>query len=201
MKTNYNTTIQGQKIVLVPYRREHVEQYHTWMQCPQLQEATASEPLTLQEEYEMQQKWAEDEDKCTFILLDRSLPDTPGTGKHGGGMAGDVNFFFNDHDDHSVAEIEIMVAEHGSRRNGLATEALNLFMAYGAGVLGVTKFQAKIGETNTASLALFVEKLGYQEVSRSAVFKEVTLELAVEGEMQQRLQAAAKELKLGTYDQ
>jgi len=59
------------------------------MKDPALQEATASEPLTLAEEYDMQRKWAEDEDKCTFILLDKSLPDTPGTGAHGGGMVGE----------------------------------------------------------------------------------------------------------------
>eukprot|EP00879_Flechtneria_rotunda_P026337 GHRR01028077.1.p3 GENE.GHRR01028077.1~~GHRR01028077.1.p3 ORF type:complete len:107 (+),score=35.56 GHRR01028077.1:92-412(+) len=88
MKVNANTVIEGQKVILVPYKREHVEQYHRWMQDPALQEATASEPLTLQEEYVMQQRWAEDEDKCTFILLDKSLPDTPVTGSHGGGMAG-----------------------------------------------------------------------------------------------------------------
>lgn len=94
-----------------------------------------------------------------------------------------------------------MVAEQGSRRNGIATEALNLFMAYGVRVLGVTKFRAKIGEANTASIALFTQKLGYSEVSRSAVFQEVTLELPVEGEVLRRLQAAAKELRLGVYDQ
>lgn len=114
--------------------------------------------------------------------------------------AGDVNFFFNDHDDKNIAEIEIMIAEQGSRRKGLALEALNLFMAYGVGVLGITKFRAKIGEANAASLALFVQKLGYQEISRSSVFEEVTLELPVSGEVQQRLQAAADALKLGVYD-
>jgi len=34
----------------------------------------------------------------------------------------------------------------------------------------VERFRAKIGETNTASLHLFI-RLGFSEVSRSAVFK------------------------------
>lgn len=88
MRANANTVLVGQQVLLVPYRREHVQRYHEWMQDPQLQEATASEPLNLEEEYEMQQRWAEDSDKATFILLDRGAPDTPGTGRHGGGMAG-----------------------------------------------------------------------------------------------------------------
>ena len=29
--------------------------------------------------------------ECTFILLDPDFPDSPGTGTHGGAMAGDVN--------------------------------------------------------------------------------------------------------------
>lgn len=46
--------IRGDKVVLVPYREEHVEKYHQWMSDPRLLQLTASEPLTLAEEYEMQ---------------------------------------------------------------------------------------------------------------------------------------------------
>lgn len=59
-----------------------------YVQDPALQEATASEPLSLAEEYAMQESWAGDVDKATFIVLDKSRPGTPGTGSTGGGMAG-----------------------------------------------------------------------------------------------------------------
>lgn len=48
-------------------------------------------------------------------------------------MAGDVNLFLNDPDeDLGIAEIEVMVAEAGSRRKGLGREAVRMMMAYGA---------------------------------------------------------------------
>ena len=43
----------------------------------------------------------------------------------------------------------------------------------------VSRFQAKIGFANAASLALF-QKLGYSEIGRSEVFKEATLELRID---------------------
>ncbi|KAG8965125.1 N-acetyltransferase 9 [Tulasnella sp. 408] len=62
MRVNANTCIVGALVVLVPYRPEHVPTYHRWMMDPKLQELTASEPLTYEQELEMQQKWREDED-------------------------------------------------------------------------------------------------------------------------------------------
>jgi RimJ/RimL family protein N-acetyltransferase len=105
--------IEGERVVLAPYDPEHVPQYHEWMQDSEIQILTASEPLTLEEEYAMQRRWEEDPYKVTFIILDRSR----------GGlelnaldmMAGDVNLFIDDEDPTS-AEVEVMIAEASSRR-------------------------------------------------------------------------------------
>lgn len=130
MKQNYNTTIQGARVKLVPYRPEHVPTYHSWMQQPHLLEATASEPLSLQEEYAMQGSWRDDPMKCTFIILNPQFADTAGTGSHGGAMAGDVNLFLSG-DDASTAEVEVMIAEERSRGAGLGYESVRLMMAWG----------------------------------------------------------------------
>ena len=171
MRHNANLVLRGARCTLVPYRREHVPRYHEWMKDPAIREATASEPLSIEEEHAMQEEWAADESKCTFILCDNTLP--PGVGA----MCGDVNIFLNDHDDPKhTAEIEIMVAEQGSRRKGIAVEALEIFMSYCHMALGVKTFRAKIGFDNAPSLALFRDKMKFREKSSSDVFREVTLE-------------------------
>lgn len=71
MRENQLTIIVGTNVILVPYEDFHVPKYHGWMKDPELQVQTASEALTLQEEYAMQRTWREDADKCTFIVLDR----------------------------------------------------------------------------------------------------------------------------------
>ncbi|MQM03310.1 hypothetical protein Taro_036087, partial [Colocasia esculenta] len=66
-------TLEGERVVLVPYMREHVPRYHQWMQDSALLLATGSEPLSLEEEYRMHLSWIQDPNKHTFIVLDKQL--------------------------------------------------------------------------------------------------------------------------------
>lgn len=68
MKLNKNTALLTPLTLLVPYSPHHVPTYHTWMQSPALQALTASEPLSLDDEYAMQESWQTDGDKLTFII-------------------------------------------------------------------------------------------------------------------------------------
>lgn len=176
MKKNRCIYIFGEKVVLIPYKEEHVPKYHQWMQSTELQELTASEPLTLAEEYIMQQTWQEDEDKCTFIVLDAAKYRE--TNDEIASMVGDVNLFFNDFDDLYKSEAEVMIAEPDSRGKGLGKEALLFMLRYGVEDLDVKTFYAKISLKNDTSLHLFT-KAGFAKVSESEVFDEVALELHV----------------------
>jgi RimJ/RimL family protein N-acetyltransferase len=157
------------RIRLVPYRSEHVPQYHKWMCSPELLRLTESEPLSLSQEYESMQAWRDDPAKLTFIAIDcRS-----------GCMFGDVNVVTNvDSDRPGLAEVDVMVAEIANRRCGMGMEALLMAMAYAVEQLHVEAFVAKILEENTASLALF-SKLGFLLSKRVPVFQELHYELVV----------------------
>ncbi|KAH9947058.1 acyl-CoA N-acyltransferase [Amylocystis lapponica] len=116
MRANEHIMLVGPDVVLVPYRAEHVVKYHEWMTSEELRELTASEPLTLKEEYEMQRKWQDDEDKLTFIILARS-DDRDSTSAISGfhsalPMIGDVNLFLKGSpaEDDFEAEAEVMIA-------------------------------------------------------------------------------------------
>jgi RimJ/RimL family protein N-acetyltransferase len=66
---NRDIALRGNRLLLIPYLEEHVPRYHQWMCDPELLEATCSEPLTLEEEYENQVSWLNSKDKLTFIIL------------------------------------------------------------------------------------------------------------------------------------
>nr|XP_015818326.2 N-acetyltransferase 9 [Nothobranchius furzeri] len=186
MKVNENTLLEGHKVVLVPYNEEHVPRYHEWMKSPELQQLTASEPLSLDQEYDMQKSWKEDDDKCTFIILDKQRWADPSVDEEQC-MLGDVNIFLTDPTDLSLAELEVMIAEPSYRGKGIGKEVTLMMMHYGITKLGVKRFEAKIGLDNQVSIAMF-KKLHFQQVSVCNVFKEVTLELTVDESIQKKLQ-------------
>lgn len=185
MRINENTLLEGHKVVLVPYNTEHVPRYHEWMKSPELQQLTASEPLTLEQEYDMQRSWREDNDKCTFIILDKQRW-ADSSVKEEQCMMGDVNIFLTDPSDPSLAELEIMIAEPSYRGKGIGKEVTCMMMCYGVTKLGIKKFQAKIGLDNEVSIAMF-KKLHFHEESVCQVFKEVTLEMTVDESVRTRL--------------
>ncbi|EKV04388.1 hypothetical protein PDIG_23900 [Penicillium digitatum PHI26] len=113
----------------------------------EIQEATASEPLTLEEEYSMQRSWRQDADKLTFIVcraittdIEDDLPsqaklqtesDLPAN------MVGDINLFLRIDDGEEgdsppqiVGEVELMIAETVNQRRGFGRAALLMFMRY-----------------------------------------------------------------------
>ncbi|EGG23553.1 N-acetyltransferase 9 [Cavenderia fasciculata] len=184
MKINSNTVIVGDKVILVPYKSIHVERYHQWMQSEEIRDLTASDLLTLEEEYENQDSWYTDPKKCTFIILDKSKikADEYDNIKERSieAMIGDINIFYNDFEDEGTAELEIMIAESSCRRKGMGREAIDIMMYYAMTSLShLTKmFIVKIGESNQASIELF-KRIGFQQRGQVNVFKEVNLILEI----------------------
>uniref|UniRef100_A0A336KZZ8 CSON002218 protein n=1 Tax=Culicoides sonorensis TaxID=179676 RepID=A0A336KZZ8_CULSO len=188
MKINQNVKIVGQKVILVPYESKHVEKYHKWMESEELQKLTASERLTLEQEYDMQRSWRDDEDKCTFIVLSKQIYNK--TGDEIKSAVGDTNLFILFDEESgigSIAETEIMIAESDHRGKGLGLEAMTLMILYGIEHLEVKHFLAKIGLDNSSSIRMFTEKLLFKEDSRSDVFQEITLSKEVTHEWVQSL--------------
>lgn len=199
MRINENTLLEGHKVVLVPYNAEHVPRYHEWMKSPELQQLTASEPLTLEQEFDMQKSWREDDDKCTFIIMDKQLW-ADSSVEEEQCMVGDVNIFLTDPTDPSLAELEIMLAEPSYRGKGIGKEVTRMMMSYGVTKLGIKKFEAKIGLDNQVSIAMF-KKLHFREVSVCKVFQEVTLGMTVDESVQVRLLEETADMKEKDYRQ
>ena len=166
---------------------------------------TASEPLTMEEEIEMQQSWRDDENKCTFIVLATELIQSNSAklsattenesvtatsfenplslhstfvSENLIAMVGDCNLFFHAHDEDDeikCAELDIMIAENTQRRNGLGTQAVCLMMLYGYYQLDIRRYYVKISTKNEGSTRLF-KNLGFVERNYVECFQEYEYE-------------------------
>ena len=185
------------KILLVPYGAHHVPTYHTWMQLPALQAATASEPLTLHEEYAMQKSWRTDRDKLTFIVC-RPLEESTETvdyvkaGLHDevDAMIGDVNLFISPEEDSDeadgaaerrlVGEIELMIALPSTQHQGYGCAALVTFMQY---VLAqwTQIAQEFSGSGSALSLAYLRVRIQESNVRSIKLFESIGFERTAEG--------------------
>ena len=70
----------------------------------------------------MQRSWRDDEDKCTFIILDAekiAKESQPSQTEEVAAMVGDVNVFLNVQDTRNACELEIMLAEPRARGRGM----------------------------------------------------------------------------------
>ena len=147
----------------------------------------------MEEEIEAQRSWANDETKLTFSRPrrrrgGRRAPATATATATArpradlGVMCGDVNLYWNVADDVLARRRRSKSWSRRSARDGkgIASEALEMCMAYAWKTMHVTTFVAKIGLGNAASLALFTEKLGFRETSRETrIFREATAELSL----------------------
>ncbi|EAW10266.1 uncharacterized protein ACLA_047350 [Aspergillus clavatus NRRL 1] len=129
------------------------------MKDEEIQAATASEPLSLEEEYAMQQSWRLDPDKLTFIVCaplsasafragqeeeERTQEQQPAKSPclqdeddAPARMLGDINLFLRLEDDEEgagapqlVGEVELMIAEKASQGKGHGRAALLGFLRY-----------------------------------------------------------------------
>lgn len=183
MRLNEHLKLVGPHVILVPYEAKHVEKYHRWMQNEELQQLTASEPLTLEQEYAMQKSWREDDDKCTFLILEKSVYEK--TGDEIEALIGDTNIFLLEADDDEdgvdlkTGEIEIMIAEQPARGKRYGWESTLLMLAFGAKKLNLRRYRAITKDSNAKAIGMFT-KMGFKEVKRVPVFQEVTFEKLVD---------------------
>jgi tubulin N-terminal N-acetyltransferase len=136
----HDDVIQGKRVRLVPYLEEHVPLYHFWLEDPEMPSLTCTETVTLQEEYEHQRACMGREDRIIKLI------------EVDGVLIGDINLFANDSlEMGGMWEVNMMIARRDFRRQGYASEALELLLKE----CHIDKVMAKVHKDNQASIELF----------------------------------------------
>ncbi|KAI2463377.1 acetyltransferase domain-containing protein [Annulohypoxylon bovei var. microspora] len=204
MRLNENVVVCGNDVVLVPYEEHHVPRYHQWMEDAAIREATASERLTLAEEYSNQKSWRSASDKLTFIVCD---PQTHRSGQSAvvageidgpGRMVGDINLFLTpwEPDDEEggqangdarqtgaeaktccAAEVDVMIADPRHRGRGFGRAAVAAFLLFVHGNLdAILKEYAGAADGTTLQLREVVAKIGEGNAGSIALFRSLGFE-------------------------
>lgn len=209
-KVSGSQEISTARLLLQRYSKDLVLKYHSWMQDPWLREMTASEPLSLEDEYKAQEEWLLDVNKQTFIIFDKAVREQQilnDRTNNTAGMCGDVNLFLMDEyasesyaptesSPHvQAAEIMIMIAEPWARRKGYAVEAVRAMMHFGVLAHGVRRYVAKIDDSNEASLGLFT-LLGFRVAKKMPHFGETHMSIEVTQEIEEGLRAFVTSVQL-----
>jgi RimJ/RimL family protein N-acetyltransferase len=171
------------------------------MQDPDLQAATASEPLSMTEEYDMQRSWRTDHDKLTFIVCSSREPESVSPTVQGGQddrperMIGDINLFLfepedDDEDEYDsgvqapnstnpsnalVGEIELMIARKDLHRQGYGRAALLSFTAYILDTWAqiAAEYSSSAGDQTPKSLQYLRVKINQSNERSIALFQSI----------------------------
>jgi len=143
--------------ILKSYERKHVSMYWKWMQDSSIRKIRGLSVISRAQVVQQQKMCHCSTTQFIFLIADPEIKRA----------VGDVRLFLQPASyvgAPRVGELWVMIAVKKSRRKGLAFKAVKLMMKFGREYLGVRKFWAHISGSNTESLALFENRLGFRRV-------------------------------------